>query len=400
MNPDLPAWKPVMSFVRRALLLVLALHLGACGDSGSAPAPSGASGTSGSHGATPTAAAAAEEPVLNVYNWSDYIAEDTIANFERETGIKVRYDVFDSNEVLEAKLLAGNTGYDIVVPSANFVARQIRAGVFQPLDRARLPNYKNLDPAIMKVLAGYDPGNLHALPYLWGTTGIGYNVAKIKERMPDAPVTSWDMLFKPEVVAKFKDCGVSLLDTPSEVMPVMLRYLGLPTTSQTEAELAKVEQALMKIRPSIKYFHSSQYLNDLANGETCLAMGWSGDVFQARDRAKEAGNGNDIAYVIPKEGTLVWFDTMAIPKDAPHPGNAHKFMDYILRGEVAAAITNQISYANANQAASAQVKPEVLNDRTVYPDEATRATLFPNIVNPPDYDRLVTRAWTRIKTNQ
>jgi putrescine transport system substrate-binding protein len=238
------------------------------------------------------------------------------------------------------------------------------------------------------------------VPYLWGTTGIGYNVAKVKERMNDAPITSWDMLFKPEIVARFKDCGVSMLDTPSEVVPLMLRYLKLPTDSQTAEDLAKVEAALMQVRPHIKYFHSSQYLNDLANGELCLVMGWSGDIFQARDRAREAKNGNEIAYVIPKEGTLMWFDTMAIPKDAPHVENAYKFLDYILRGEVAAAISNEVKYANANQAATAKMDPEVVHDPAVYPDEATRATLFPNVVNPPDYDRQVTRAWTRIKTNQ
>ncbi|MBK6660546.1 MAG: polyamine ABC transporter substrate-binding protein [Proteobacteria bacterium] len=393
-----------MSHLRLRLVVpaALSLLLGACGGGDgantagtaapAAPAPSSAP--------APAPAASAEEQVLNIYNWSDYIAPDTVANFEKETGIKVRYDVFDSNEVLEAKLLAGNTGYDIVVPSANFVARQIKAGIFQRLNRNKLANYKNLDPEIMKALAGYDPDNAYVLPYLWGTDGIGYNVAKIKERMNDAPITSWDMLFKPEIVARFKDCGVSMLDTPSEVVPLMLRYLKLPTDSQTAEDLAKVEAALMQVRPHVKYFHSSQYLNDLANGELCLVMGWSGDIFQARDRAREAKNGNDIAYVIPKEGTLMWFDTMAIPKDAPHVENAYKFLDYILRGDVAASISNEVKYANANQAATAKMDPEVVHDPAVYPDEATRATLFPNVVNPPDYDRLVTRAWTRIKTNQ
>jgi len=346
---------------------------------------------------TPAAAtAAAEEPILNIYNWSDYIAEDTIANFEKETGIKVRYDVFDSNEVLEAKLLAGNTGYDLVVPSASFVARQIQAGIFQALDRAKLPNYKNLDAGIMKVLAGYDPDNKHIVPWMWGTTGIGYNVKKIKERMPDAPIGSWDMVFKPEVVSKFKDCGVTMLDAPAEVFPSALRYLGLPTASQTEENLKKVEALVMGVRPNIKYFHSSQYINDLANGEVCMVLGWSGDVFIARDRAEEAKNGNEIAYFIPKEGALMWFDT----KDAKHPDNAHKFLDYILRAKVIAAVTNTVNYANGNAAATEFVNEDIRKDVSVYPDDATKANLFPNAVNSPEYDRLSTRAWTRIKTNQ
>ena len=345
-------------------------------------------------------ARAEEEKVLNIYNWSDYIAEETIANFEKATGIKVRYDVFDSNEVLEAKLLAGNTGYDLVVPSASFVARQIQAGIFQPLDKSKLPNYKNLDPSIMKILAGYDAGNAHVVPWMWGTTGIGYNVKKIKERMPDAPLGSWDMAFKPEIVAKFKDCGVTMLDASAEIFPSALRYLGLPTDSQTAENLAKVETLVMSVRPSVKYFHSSQYINDLANGEVCMVVGWSGDIFQARNRAAEARNGNEIAYFIPKEGALMWFDTMGIPKDAAHVENAHKFLDYILEAKVIAAVTNFVQYPNGNAAATEFVDEAIRNDKSVYPDEATKAELFPNAVNTPAYDRLTTRAWTRIKTNQ
>ena len=392
----------MMSKIRNALLLgAFATLAFGCGG-GDEPAP-----TTGGQAAGPAATqpqegptAPAGEQVLNIYNWSDYIAEDTIRNFEKETGIKVRYDAFDSNEVLEAKLLAGNTGYDIVVPSASFVARQIKAGIFQPLDKSRLPNYGNLDPEVMKVLAGYDPDNLHIVPWLWGTTGVGYNVAKIRERMPDAPLGSWDMIFKPEIVSKFKDCGVALLDAPSEVFPTALRYLGLPTGSQTEENLARVEKLVMEIRPSIKYFHSSQYINDLANGEVCLVLGWSGDVFIARDRAAEANNGQEIAYFIPREGSLVWFDTMAIPKDAPHAENAYRFIDYVLRPEVIAAITNHVNYPNGNAAATPLVEASIRDDKAVYPDEETRRNLFPNVVNTPEYDRLVTRTWTRIKTNQ
>ncbi len=396
----------MLKTTRYAFLLGLcALALAGCGGGDdNAPAESTAAPATDTGPAETATAPAAEatdgDNIVNVYNWSDYIAEDTIANFEKETGIKVRYDVFDSNEVLEAKLLAGTTGYDIVVPSAFFVARQIQAGVFQPLDRAKLPNYKNLDADIMKILAGYDPDNKYIIPYLWGTTGVGYNVKMIKDRMPDAPLGSWDMIFKPEVVSKFKDCGVSTLDAPAEVFPSGLRYLGLPTGSQTEENLAQVEKLVMGIRPSIKYFHSSQYINDLANGELCLVLGWSGDVFIARDRAAEAKNGNEIAYFIPKEGALMWFDTIAIPKDAPHAANAYKFIDYLLRPEVIAAITNYVSYANGNAASTPVVDEAVRSDTSIYPDTATKEKLFPNVVNTPEYDRLTTRAWTRIKTNQ
>ena len=384
---------PMPTALYLAALLLALTGCGGSDDSPDATSPDTAT-------AAPATPAAGEDQVLNIYNWSDYIAEDTIANFEKETGIKVQYDVFDSNEVLEAKLLAGNTGYDIVVPSASFVARQIQAGVFQPLDRTKLPNYTNLDPDIMKVLAGYDPDNQHVLPWLWGTTGVGYNVAMIKERMPDAPLDSLDILFKPEIVAKFKDCGVATLDAPSETFPTALRYLGLPTGSQTEENLALVEKLVMGLRPSIKYFHSSQYINDLANGELCLVLGWNGDVFIARDRAAEAKNGNEIAYFIPKEGALMWIDTMAIPKDAPHAANAYKFLDYVLRPEVIAAVSNYVNYANGNLASMSMLKEEVRNDKAIYPDAATKEKLFPNVVNTPEYDRLTTRAWTRVKTNQ
>jgi putrescine transport system substrate-binding protein len=389
------------AFISHVVAAGLVSVLAACGG-GNDDTATPASDTATSS-ATTTAAptpASDDDNVVNIYNWSDYIAEDTIANFEKETGIKVRYDVFDSNEVLEAKLLAGNTGYDIVVPSASFVARQIQAGVFQPLDRTKLPNYKNLDSDIMKVLAGYDPDNQHVVPWMWGTTGVGYNVKMIKDRMPDAPLGSWDMIFKPEVVSKFKDCGVSTLDASSEVFPTAMRYLGLPTGSQTEENLTKVEALVMGLRPSIKYFHSSQYINDLANGELCLVLGWSGDVFIARDRADEAKNGNEIAYFIPKEGALLWVDTMAIPQDAPHVANAYKFLDYILRPEVIAAVSNHVSYANGNAAATQFVDEAIRTDPSIYPPPETKEKLFPNVVNTPEYDRLTTRAWTRIKTNQ
>jgi len=363
-----------------ALVLCCSLVLTGCGDQ---PGPT---------------ASAGEKPVLNIYNWSDYIAPDTIANFERETGIAVNYDVFDSNEVLEAKLLAGTTGYDIVVPSANFVRRQLEAGLFRPLDRETLPNYAHLDPAILAALTAHDPDNRHVVPYLWGTTGIGYNVAAVAERLPDAPLGSWDLLFDPEVVAQLADCGVALVDAPSEVFPAALHYLGLPVDTAAPNEIAAAEALLMQVRPYIRYFHSSQYINDLANGEICVAFGWNGDVFIARDRAREAGNGVEVAYFIPREGAIMWFDVMAIPRDAPHPDNAHRFIDYILRPAVTAALSNHVNYANANLAATPLVDPTVTGDPAIYPDAATMRMLFPAVSASAEHDRLVTRAWTRIKT--
>lgn len=345
-------------------------------------------------------ASAAEEKVLNVYNWSDYIAEDTIKNFEKRTGIKVRYDVFDSNEVLEAKLLAGSTGYDVVVPSASFLARQIKAGVFRKLDKSKLTNWGNLDPKLLARLAKYDPNNAHAIPYMWGTTGFGYNIDKVKKLLPDAPVDSWRMLFDPKVVSKLKSCGVTLLDAPTEVISAALKYAGHNPNSQKKADLKVAEKLLMKVRPYFKYFHSSQYINDLANGETCVAMGWSGDVLMARDRADEAKKGVHIAYTIPKEGALLWFDTMAIPADAPHPNNATKFLNYILEPKVAAAISNYVFYANPNAAATAYVDDDVKSDPGIYPTAKVKKNLFTATVNTPKFDRLLTRAWTRIKTGQ
>ena len=347
-----------------------------------------------------TPALAQEEPVLNIYNWSDYIAEDTIANFEAETGIEVNYDVFDSNEVLEAKLLTGSTGYDIVVPSAYFLERQIQAGLFQKLDKSKLPNWDNLDTAIMDRVQASDPGNEHAIVYLWGTTGLGYNVDMIAERMPDAPTGSWDMLFNPEIVSKFEDCGVSVLDAPTEMVPAALKYLGLEPTSQDLDDLAKAEELLTSIRPYIRYFHSSQYISDLANGDICLAVGWSGDVLQSRDRAAEADAGVTVGYAIPKEGSMMWFDMMAIPADAPHPDNALKFLNYVMEPEVAAAITDYVFYANANAASTDLIDPEVTSDPAIYPAEEVKANLYVTRANTPQYDRALTRAWTRIRTGQ
>lgn len=346
-------------------------------------------------------AAAQEEKVLNIYNWSDYIAEDTIPDFEERTGIDVNYDVFDSNEVLEAKLLTGSSGYDLVVPTANFMARQIQAGAFQELNKDALPNLANMDEALMERVAVHDPENAHSIIYMWGTTGFGYNVEMIDERMPDAPVDSWDMMLDPEVVANFADCGVAILDAPStDVIPIVLNYLGLDPNSDDRDDLAKAEAHLKELRPHVRYFHSSQYINDLANGDVCLAMGWSGDILQARDRADEAGQGVEVDYVIPKEGTVLWFDMMAIPADAPHPENAHAFLNYLMEPEVTAAITNYVYYANANAAATEFVEDEVKNDPGIYPSDEVKEKLFGVTTKSARYDRNVTRSWTSVKTGR
>lgn len=347
-------------------------------------------------------APAATEKVVHVYNWSDYIDDSVLQDFEKETGIKVVYDVFDSNEVVEAKLLAGSTGFDVVVPSGSFLGRQIQAGVFQPLDKTKLTNWGNLDTSLMQRLENYDPGNQHAIPYLWGTTGIGYNVKKVKEILGEnAPVDSWDLVLKEENISKLKACGVAFLDAQSEILPPVLNYLGKEQASLVETDYTEVALPLLeKIRPHITYFHSSQYINDLANGDICVAVGWSGDVFQAQARAAEANNGVEIGYSIPKEGTEMWFDMMAIPKDAKNVENAHIFINYMLRPDVIAKITNYVQYANGNSASLAMVSDEVKTNTAIYPDEATMAKLWTLKVMPADIERVMTRVWTKVKTGQ
>lgn len=347
-------------------------------------------------------APAATEKVVHVYNWSDYIDDTVLQDFEKETGIKVVYDVFDSNEVVEAKLLAGSTGFDVVVPSGSFLGRQIQAGVFQPLDKTKLTNWGNLDTSLMLRLENYDPGNQHAIPYLWGTTGIGYNVKKVKEILGEnAPVDSWDLVLKEENISKLKACGVAFLDAQSEILPPVLNYLGKEQASLVETDYTEVALPLLeKIRPHITYFHSSQYINDLANGDICVAVGWSGDVFQAQARAAEANNGVEIGYSIPKEGTEMWFDMMAIPKDAKNVENAHIFINYMLRPDVIAKITNYVQYANGNSASLAMVSDEVKTNTAIYPDEATMAKLWTLKVMPADIERVMTRVWTKVKTGQ
>ncbi|MFI3309269.1 spermidine/putrescine ABC transporter substrate-binding protein PotF [Ewingella allii] len=346
--------------------------------------------------------ASAEEKTLHVYNWSDYIAPNTVPDFQKETGIKVIYDVFDSNEVLEGKLMAGSTGFDLVVPSASFLERQLAAGVFQPLDKSKLPNYKNLDPALLKMVAQHDPGNKYAIPYLWATTGIGYNVDKVKAVLgKDAPVDSWDLVLKPENLEKLKSCGVSFLDAPAEIYATVLNYLHLdPNSTKASDYTGAANDLLLKLRPSIRYFHSSQYINDLANGDICVAIGWAGDVMQASNRAKEAKNGVNVAYSIPKEGALAFFDVFAIPADAKNLDEAYKFLNYLMEPKVIAQISNTVYYASGNLAATPLVNADVRNNPGIYPSDAVRAKMFTLKVQDPKIDRVITRSWTKVKTNK
>ncbi len=347
-----------------------------------------------------TIPAQAQDAVVNVYNWSDYIDEEILAEFTKETGIKVVYDVFDSNEILETKLLAGGTGYDVVVPTADFLARQIQAGVFQKLDKSKLTNIGNVWEDIAQRVSIYDPENAYSVNYMWGTTGFGYNVDKIKERLADAPLDSWDMIFDESVISKFADCGVHVLNAPTEMIPAALNYLGLDPASKSADDIKKAEELLLSIRPHVQKFHSSEYINGLANGDICLAVGWSGDVLQARDRAGEAGQGVTVAYTIPKEGALMWFDQLAIPADAPNAEAAHKFVDYILRADVIAKATNFVYYANGNKASQPLLDEEVTSDPAIYPPEATVNNLYTVPPNDPKTQRLVTRAWTKVTTGQ
>jgi putrescine transport system substrate-binding protein len=373
----------------------LVLLLSACGSKeASKPA-------AGTPAAAPVASVPTDaEKVLNVYNWSDYIEPSVVPGFEKEYGIKVNYDVFDSNEVLETKLLAGKTGYDIVVPSASFMERQIKAGVFQKLDKSKLTNLKNLDPVITERIAHHDPGNEHAVNYFWGTSGVGYNVEKIKAIMPDAPVDSFRMFYDPAVVSKFKGCGVTILDAPSEVVGTVLLFLGRDSNSEKPEDLAAAEKVLLSIRPYVRYVNSSKYIEDLANGEVCLSLGWVGDVFQARDRAKEASKGVNINYNIPKEGAIMFFDMLAIPADAAHPINAHLFIDYLLRPEIAAKNSDKVHYANSNAASWDKISPEVRNDPSVFPSAQVMAKMQSDLAKSAEFTRLLTRTWTRFKTGK
>ncbi len=346
-------------------------------------------------------AAGAQQKVVNVYNWSDYIDQSIIEEFTKETGIKVVYDVYDSNEILETKLLAGGSGYDVVVPTASpFLARQIQAGVYQKLDKSKLPNLVNMWDAVSERVAKFDPGNEYSVNYMWGTTGIGYNTKKVKEALGVDQIDSWDAVFKPENIAKLAGCGVYFLDSPTDIIPTALNYLGLTPDSTSPEDIAKAEEVLLAIRPSVRKFHSSEFINALANGDICLAVGFSGDLFQARDRAAEANQGVEISYVIPKEGAEMWFDQMAIPADAKHVDEAHAFINYIMKPEVIAKASNYVFYANGNKASQEFLSKEVKDDPAIYPDEATLSKLFTVQPYDPKTQRLVTRSWTKIVTGQ
>lgn len=342
-------------------------------------------------------AEAQQRKEVYVYNWSDYIDFKILDDFTKETGIQVIYDTYDSNDLLETKLMAGKTGYDVVVPTSPFLARQIKAGVIARLDKAKLPNLRHMDPAIMERMRAYDPGNEHSVVYLWGTTGIGVNEKMVKQRLPNAPTNSLAMIFDPAVAAKFKDCGIMVLDAPDELIPAALRYLGLNPDAKDADSIAKAEALLMKARPNIRKFHSSQYIEDLANGAICVAFGWSGDVVQARQRAKDAKKGVEVQYRVPKEGALMWFDSFAIPKDAPHPDHALAFINYMMKPEVIARASNGVFYPNANKDSAPYVDKDVKADPDIYPPPEVLKTLFS--VTPYDQasQRLLNRAWTRIK---
>jgi putrescine transport system substrate-binding protein len=345
-------------------------------------------------------AGAQKQRVVNYYNWSDYQDPTVLDTFTKETGITVRYDTFDSNDTLEAKLLAGHSGYDVVVPSAYFLARQIKAGIFRKLDKSQLPNLKYAWPEIVKQLGVYDPGNQYAVNYMWGTTGVGYNVKAVKRILgPDGTIDSWEYIFNPEQIAKFKSCGIHLLDSSDDIMSAGLHYLHLDPNASDAGDLNKVTELLLKIRPYVRKFHSSEYLNALATGEICLVVGFSGDVKQAQKRATEANGGVEIGYSIPKEGAQLWFDNLAIPQDAPDPEEGHALINYLIRPDVAAKNTNYVSYANGDEP-SDLIDKSILEDRTIYPDAATMAKLYTIIAHDQKTQRLINRLWTRIKTGQ
>jgi putrescine transport system substrate-binding protein len=360
------------------------LLLSACGDGKSGSAASGGGADAGK--------------VLNLYIWSDYLAPTTLPRFEKQTGIKVNAVYYDTNEALEAKLLTGSGGYDIVMPTASYFEKQIKAGMYLPLDKSKLPNLKNMDPGLMAKVAFHDPGNAHGVIYLWGTNGIGYNEKMVADLLPDAPLDSWRMVFDPKVASKLAKCGISVLNSPAEMMRAVFSYLGKDPNSQKPEDLAEGEAVLMKIRPYIRTINSSEYIEALANGDLCVAVAYNGDVMQARDRAQDANKGIKIKYSIPKEGTILWFDMLAIPKDAPHPGYAHAFINFVMKPDVIGEITNFKGYANAN--AVAKPLPSVTSDPGIYPTADMLPKLTVQLADSDDQTRAITRVWEKFKTGQ
>jgi putrescine transport system substrate-binding protein len=372
------------------------LALSACGER------KGASSTADKTGAAADGAAgvAGAGKPLNLYIWSDYLAATTLPDFEKQTGIKVHVAYFDTNETLETKLLAGSSGYDIVVPTASYFERQIKAGVYLVLDKSKLPNLKNMDSQLMSKVALHDPGNAHGVIYTWGTNGIGYNERMVKQLMPDAPLDSWRMVFDPAVASKVAKCGISVLDSPAEMMRAVYSYLGKDPNSQNPDDLVLADAVLTKIRPYIRNINSSEYIEALANGDLCIAVGYNGDVMQARDRAREANKGVAIKYAVPKEGSILWFDMLAIPKDAPDPDSAYAFMNYIMTPQVIADISNFKRYANANAASEPLVLASVKEDPGIYPPPEQRQKLAVQLADSADQTRAITRVWQKFKTGQ
>jgi putrescine transport system substrate-binding protein len=377
-----------MVSVRRSGILALGLLLvTACGGGGKSASDSAANNKGGAK-------------VLNLYIWSDYLAPNTLANFESSTGIKVHTAYFDTNETLETKLLAGSSGFDIVVPTASYFERQIKAGAYLTLDKSKLPNLQNMDPQLMAKVSSNDPGNAHGIIYQWGTNGIGYNEKMVKALLPDAPLDSWRLIFDPEIAAKVAKCGISLLDSPAEMLRAVYSYMGKDPNSQNADDLAQAEAVLSKIRPYIRNFSSSEYIEALANGDLCIAVGYNGDVLQARDRAKEAGKGIEIKYAVPKEGTILWFDMLAIPKDAPDPDSAYAFMNYMMTPQVIADVSNFKRYANGNLASQSFVLPAVKDDPGIYPPPELRQKLTLQLADSAEQTRAITRVWQKFKTGQ
>ena len=377
------------SVVRSALFVAVCLiALGACGRHEAA-------GVKADRNAVPMSG-----QVLNLYIWSDYLAAGTLAQFEKATGIKVHVAYYDTNETLETKLLAGSSGFDIVIPTASYFERQIKAGVYTTLDKSKLPNLKNMDPELMSRVALHDPGNAHGIIYLWGTNGIGYNEKMVKALLPDAPLDSWKLVFDPSYASKLAKCGISILDSPAEMMRAVYNYIGKDPNSQRADDLAQAEAVLLKIRPFIRNIHSSEYIEALANGDLCLSVGYNGDIMQARDRANDANKGTTIQYFVPKEGTILWFDMLAMPADAPNPDSAYAFMNYMMKPDVMAAVSNFKRYANANAAALPLVDKSVTDDPGIYPPPEQRKRLSVQLADSIDQTRAITRVWQKFKTGQ